>query len=109
MGNTRKILIGTACLAFIVLFDTPALAQAPEQDARCPPRYTAIGTICLDESNGDVVNQLPTTQGMALPSGPCGAGYELIESVCISRTSGDVELPSLPMPQPLPRMTTQPE
>lgn len=109
MGNTRKILIGTACLAFVVLFGTPVLAQAPEQDARCPPRYTAIGPICLDESNGDVVNQLPTTQGMALQSAPCGSGYELIESVCVSRSSGDVELPALPMSPPLPRMTTQPE
>lgn len=110
MGNpTRKILIGTTCLAFAVLFGMPALAQAPDQDARCPPRYKAIGAICLDESNGDVVNQLPTTQGMALPSAPCESGYELIESVCIGRTSGDVQLPSLPMPPPLPRMTTQPE
>lgn len=104
MGHhARKILFGSVCLAF-VLFDTPALAQAPAPDSRCPTGYTAIGTICLDESNGDVVNQLPTTQGMAVQSAqPCESGYELIQSVCISTASGDVQLPSLALPTTLPK------
>lgn len=103
MGNhTRKILFGSVCLAFI-LFDAPALAQAPASDTACPAGYTAFGTICLDESNGDVVNQLPTTQGMAVQSSPCESGYELVQSVCVSRSTGDVELPSLALPTTLPK------
>lgn len=95
MGNhTRKILFGSVCLAFI-LFETPALAQAPASDPVCPAGYTAFGAVCLDESNGDVVNQLPTTQGMAVRAAqPCESGYELIQSVCVSATTGDVQMPS---------------
>ena len=102
-SNTRKILFGGVCLAF-VLFATPALAQAPAPDPRCPTGYTPIGAICLDEASGDVVNQLPTTQGMAVQSmQPCESGYELIQSVCISTASGDVQLPLLALPTTLPK------
>lgn len=90
--NARKTWLGTLCLAFILAGTAMPARSADQADATCPANYSAMGSICLNASTGDVVNQSPITQGMSPASASCQAGYELIQSVCISLTTGDVVL-----------------
>lgn len=73
--------------------------QAPVRadDSRsgtCPTNYIVLGPICLNEASGDVINQTIVAPDVSTRATQCRSGYELIQQVCISATTGDVELPS---------------
>jgi hypothetical protein len=66
----------------------PAAAQV--SSAPCPAGYWHYGSLCLNNSTGDVV--LASAEPTAPAEPGCRPGYWRMGSVCLNLATGDVEL-----------------
>jgi hypothetical protein len=80
-------LAGLAMIAPMSL--VPATAQV-SPSAPCPAGYWHYGSLCFDESTGDVV--LASAAPVAVTEPGCRLGYWRMDTVCVNLTTGDVEL-----------------
>ena len=74
---------------------TAAVSMAPAMGqvspiAPCPVGYWHYGTLCLNNSTGDVV--LATAAPAAAADPGCRPGYWRMDAVCLNLATGDVEL-----------------
>lgn len=85
---TSKIL-GIVASCFVVA--VPALPQVAS-GLQCPAGYWLYGSMCLNNTSGDVVYaSAPKAARMASERG-CAPGYWRYGQLCLSSETGDVEL-----------------
>jgi hypothetical protein len=71
----------------------PATAQV-FPNAPCPAGYWHYGSLCLNNTTGDVVLASAAPEAVAEPG--CRRGYWRMDSVCLNLATGDVELAEAP-------------
>jgi hypothetical protein len=68
-----------------------AQSQRPETMS-CPAGYWRMGTLCLHDTTGDVVEAAPAAAPQVASEPGCASGYWRLDSLCVSPATGDVEL-----------------
>lgn len=94
-----SILIRT--FAAIAGLATSASAQVPTAATPvCPARYEPMNGLCYNRMSGDVVMAEIAAAAPVLTDANCRAGYAILfETMCYSRTTGDIEFASSLAPQ----------
>lgn len=93
MRNIAKKFVLATIGGVVWGYSPMAIAQSEGQASRsCRPGYWQMGSLCLNNSTGDVVYAETTSSSNVLLEAGCAPGYWRLDSLCLHSDTGDVEL-----------------
>ena len=84
LASAAPRIIGLVASSFMIA--VPAISQ-DVSGSQCPAGYWKYGSLCLNDTSGDVVNASRIASGVG-----CARGYWRYGRLCLSSETGDVEI-----------------